>query len=192
MSADDRRPSLEAVLDAFAAEGDADRMTLERYLRLYPEYVGEIVDLASEMRRELEESSAPLTTAELALIDLAWARYVAGPQQIPAKPAPALTAEEWRTVAQLLGVPRQVVTALRERRVALSTIPRGFLRRFAEATGSSLEELQSAWTSVPLVGARSYKADDKPNSGGQVAFEQVLIEAGVSDDKRAQLLGEAK
>ena len=33
----------ESVLDAFAVESEPDRSTLERYLRLYPEYAGELV-----------------------------------------------------------------------------------------------------------------------------------------------------
>ena len=39
--------------------------------------------------------------------------------------------------------------------------------------------------------ARSYKADAKPTVGEQVTLEQVLIDAGVSADKRARLLADA-
>ena len=42
-----------------------------------------------------------------------------------------------------------------------------------------------------LAAGRSYKADGKPAIGGQVTFEQVLIDAGVPAEKRARLLAEA-
>jgi hypothetical protein len=35
--------------------------------------------------------------------------------------------------------------------------------------------------------ARSYKADAKPEANTRVSFEQILIEAGVSDERRASL-----
>ena len=102
-----------------------------------------------------------------------------------------LTADEWRTVAKVLDVPRQVVTALRERRISLSSVPSGFLQRFAAATRSSVEQLESTWSLSPLAEARSFKADGKPTAAEQVSFEQVLIEAGVPADQRARLLTEA-
>ena len=88
-------------------------------------------------------------------------------------------------------MPRQVVTALRERRVSLVSIPRRFLQRFAEAAKSSVAQLEASWGSGQLAGARSYKAAGKPAAGEQVTFEQVLIDAGVPAEKRARLLAEA-
>lgn len=191
MSADETRPSRESVLDAFAAESDAGRNTLERYLRLYPEHAGELIDLSREILREVSDDSTPFTPAEHNLIDAAWSHYLAGAPRTAASEAIPLTADEWRAVARALDVPRQVVTALRERRISLGTIPRGFLQRFAAATRRSVEQLESTWASSPLAEARSYKADGKPTATEQVSFEQVLIEAGVADDKRARLLAEA-
>lgn len=94
-------------------------------------------------------------------------------------------------MAQRLEVPRQVVTALRERRISLLSIPRRFLQRFAEATRSSVAQLEAAWGLGQLTGVRSYKADGKPTAGEQVTFEQVLVDAGVPANKRARLLAEA-
>jgi len=51
MSAADERPSLESVLDAFAVESEPDRLTLERYLRLFPEYANELIELSCELSR---------------------------------------------------------------------------------------------------------------------------------------------
>jgi hypothetical protein len=57
MSPAGERPSREAVLDAFAVESEPDRSTLERYLRLYPEYAAELVDLSRELSRETSKTA---------------------------------------------------------------------------------------------------------------------------------------
>lgn len=191
MSPAGARPSRESVLDAFAVESEPGRSTLERYLRLYPEYAGELIDLSCELSREASDDTAPLSAADQALIDAAWSRHAAAIPAATVDPFAALTVEDWRTVARGLDVPRQVVTALRERRVLLLSIPRRFLQRFAEATRSTLAQLEASWGLGQLAGARSYKAHGKPTASEQVTFEQVLIDAGVPADKRARLLAEA-
>jgi hypothetical protein len=184
------RPSRESVLDAFAVESEPGRRTLERYLRLYPEYAAELVDLSREFNRATSGDFAPLAAADQALIDAAWSQHANAMPAATADPFAALTVDDWRAVAQILDVPRQVVTALRERRVSLASIPRRFLRRLAEAMRSSIAQLESSWGSDQLAAARSYKADGKPTVGQQVTFERVLIDAGVSAERRAQLLAE--
>jgi len=183
------RPTREAVLDAFAVESEPGRVTLERYLRLYPEYAEDLVDLSRGLSRAvLEDDDTPLSGAEQALIDAAWRRHIA--TQPAADPFAALTVDDWRTVAQRLDVPRQVVTALRERRVSLGSIPRRFLEKLAEAVNSSIAELESSWGLPQPASARSYKANSKPDASNQVTLEQVLTEAGVSPEKRALLLAD--
>ncbi|OJW91232.1 MAG: hypothetical protein BGO71_25285 [Burkholderiales bacterium 67-32] len=191
MSPAGERPSRESVLDAFAVESDPSRSTLERYLGLYPEYAGELIDLSRELSREVCGDTAPLSDADQALIEAAWLQHAKAVPGATADPFAALTVDDWRTVAQRLDVPRQVVTALRERRISLVSIPRRVLVMLAEAMRSSVAQLESSWGSAQLAGARSYKADDKPTAGEQVTFEQVLIDAGVPADKRARLLAEA-
>lgn len=191
MSPAGERPSRESVLDAFALESEPGRSTLERYLRLYPEYAAELVDLSRELSRETSEDVVPLSTADQALIDAAWLQHATAVPTAIADPFAALTVDDWRTVAQVLDLPRQVVTALRERRVSLASIPRRFVAKLAEAMRSSVAHLEASWGSAQLAGARSYKADGKPAVGEQVTFEQVLIDAGVSAEKRARLLAEA-
>ena len=184
--------SREAVLDAFAVEHDLCPGTLERYLRLYPEHGGALVDLSRELNRQIDEDDAPLSAAEHALLDGAWARHAAAkPAIAAADPLVALTVDDWRAVAQRLDVPRQVATALRERRVSIVSIPKRILAHVAEVARSSVGQLEVSWGMEPLGAARAYKADGKPNVGAQVSFEQVLIEAGVSPEKRSQLLADA-
>ncbi|MBX5177317.1 hypothetical protein HJB77_13700 [Rhizobium lentis] len=191
MSPAGERPSREAVLDAFAVESEPDRSTLERYLRLYPEYANELVDLSRELSREISEDEAPLSVADRALIDAAWSQHAKALPATASDPFAVLTADDWRTVAHQLDVPRQVITALRERRVSLLSVPRRFLQNLAAAMRCSIRQLELSWGSAPLVAGRSYKADGKPTSGEQVTLEKVLIDAGVPVEKRARLLVEA-
>lgn len=185
------RPSREYVLDAFAVESEPNRSTLERYLRLYPEYAGELIDLSRELSREVCDNAAPLSAADQALINAAWLQHAKALPTAVVDPFVALTIDDWRAVARHLEVPRQVVTALRERRVALLSVPRSFLAKLAEAMSSSVAQLEASWGETPLVGARSFKAEGRPTIGGQVTLEQVLIDASVPAEKRARLLAEA-
>ncbi|MCP3440661.1 hypothetical protein [Bradyrhizobium sp. CCGUVB14] len=191
MSPAGARPSREDVLDAFAVETIPDRATLERYLRLYPEYAAELVDLSRELGRECHDETGPLTADDSKLLDAVWARHAAALPTAATEPFAALTADDWRKVARRLDVPRQVVTALRERRVLLISIPKRFLQMFADAAGSTIALVEAAWGSPESYLARSYKADSKPTVGEQVTLEQVLIEAGVPAEKRIRLLSEA-
>ncbi|MCP3379829.1 hypothetical protein NLM31_05125 [Bradyrhizobium sp. CCGUVB4N] len=179
------------MLDAFAVETIPDRATLERYLRLYPEYAAELVDLSRELGRECHDETGPLTADDSKLLDAVWARHAAALPTAATEPFAALTADDWRKVARRLDVPRQVVTALRERRVLLISIPKRFLQMFADAAGSTIALVEAAWGSPESYLARSYKADSKPTVGEQVTLEQVLIEAGVPAEKRIRLLSEA-
>jgi hypothetical protein len=69
-----QRPPREFVLDSFAVESEPGRSTLERYLRLYPEYAGDLIDLSRELSREIYEDDPPLSAADQARIDTAWSQ----------------------------------------------------------------------------------------------------------------------
>ncbi|WP_231565159.1 hypothetical protein [Sphingomonas sp. Ant H11] len=96
MSPGGGRPSREAVLDAFAVESEPGRSTLERYLRLYPEYAGELIDLSRELSREAYEDAAPLSATDRALIDAAWSQHAKVMPAAAADPFAALTVDDWR------------------------------------------------------------------------------------------------
>jgi hypothetical protein len=181
----------EEVLDAFAVEPDADGATLERYLRDYPEYAASLVDLSRERSRFVRENKEPLTAEDEAKTNEAWEKYVEYAQKIVADPLAALSVEKLRTIAARLDVPRQIVTAFRERRVDVASVPRRFLARFAEAVDTTVEAFTSALTiSSGQSFARSYKAVDRPRAAAAVTFEQLLIEAGISEEKRAALMAD--
>ena len=155
--------SRDDVLDAFAVEQDIGRETLERYLRDYPQYAAELVDLSRELSRVIVEDDEPLSAEDLALVDAAWRRHLEATPMPIVDPIAALSVAESRTIARDLGVPRQIITAFRERKVIVASVPRRFLAHLASAVNSTVEAIESALAFPPPQSpARSYKADEKP------------------------------
>jgi hypothetical protein len=193
MTSPNQNPSLEDVLGAFSVETNLGRETLELYLRLYPQFAEALIDLSRELHRALPTPAAPLAAEDEARIDAAWRRHVeALSPQAQADLFGAFSTQELRDLSQALDVPRQVITAFRDRRVILDSVPRQFLGRLAALVHQPLERLAATLAPVtqPAM-ARSYKSDAKPTMGELVTFERLLIDAGVPDDKRAQLLADA-
>lgn len=191
MTPNTSKPSREDVLDSFAVESDTGRDTLERYLRDYPEYAAELIDLSRELSRVLVEDEEPLSAEDQALIKVAWQQHMEAAPKVISDPLTALSAAELREVAQSLDVPRQIVTAFRERRVVVASVPRRFLARFAATVNSTADMFTSALALHPKSGpVRSYKSDSKPVADAPVTFEQLLIDAGVPEEKRAQLMAD--
>jgi hypothetical protein len=184
-------PSREDVLDAFAVESTPDRETLERYIRRYPHYSVALVDLFRELRRDVPMDTAPEAEDE-ARINAAWRRHVAaGRETAVADPFAALSVTELRNLAKALDVPRQVITAFRDRKVILTSVPRRFLGRLAAELDTLPDRLvNSLDVPAPSTFARSYKAELKPSGEEPVTFERVLVDAGVPADQRARLLAE--
>jgi len=191
MNASESLPSREDVLGAFAVEADHGRTTLERYLREYPQYADDLIDLSHELAQHVDVSTAPLSADDEALITSAWRRHAASGQQPLVDPMARLTVPELRTIAQQLGVPRQILAAFREHKVIVASVPRAFLARLASLIGTPLEEFQNMLARAPTQElARSYKADHKPLAEPPVTFEQLLTDACVPPHQRAALLSE--
>lgn len=189
----DNHPTRQEVLGAFAVEACHDRATLEKYLRAYPDYAEDLIDLSHELDRDVHEDEAPLSARDAALIDAAWLRHIGTEIKSISDPFAAMSATDLRNVALQLDIPRQVMAAFQEGRVLLSSVPRLFLTRMARAINSTVDILQR-WleSSTNLELARSYKAEVKPSNVGQVSFERLLIEAGIPEDKRTELLSDGE
>jgi hypothetical protein len=179
--------SSEDVLNAFAVEPNHDRATLERYLRDFPQYALELAHLSHELSRTTVKAT-DLSARDRAAIDDAWKQYSS---LAPVDIFSSLSVPQLRDLASRLGVPRQIVTAFRERKVIVSSIPRRFLGRVAAALNATITEVTAA-LSLPLDASpvRNYKADEKPTAAAPATFEQLLIDAQVPEEKRAQLMAD--
>jgi hypothetical protein len=187
----DPAPSREDVLDAFAVESRHDRATLDRYLRDYPQFAEDLIDLLHELSRAIDVSTAPLNAADQQLIAASWQQYVAARETRATDFFAQLGVAELRAIASRLDVPRQVIAAFRERRIIVASIPRRFLANLAAALGATEEALRSSLQIAPaLECARSYKAEVKPQFESQISFEQSLTDAGVPPSRRSALLAD--
>lgn len=185
-------PSLNDVLEAYAIEADNDNATLERYLRDYPQYTAELVELSRELDCPLDVNTTPLDAADNARIAKAWAQFTStNDPTVATSSAPAWDPVKMKAAASAFGVPRQIISAFREGRVILESVPRHFLERLAEILGATCEALEISLSRPPdLAVSRNYKADEKPKDPQRITFEQLLIDACVTPEKRAELLAE--
>lgn len=185
-------PSCDDVLEAFACEPDTGRTVLENYLRDYPEYAEAILDFATELSREEVVRKEPLSARERAMIETVWKKHVEAGQKPVADPFAVLSGVELGKVAKLLEVPKQVLTAFRDRTILVASIPKRFAERLAAEIHSDYETLM-AWLAVApptLSLLRSHKSDAKPKVANRKTFEQVLTDAGVTPADRKKLMTE--
>lgn len=182
--------SLDQVLESFAMEPDAGGQSLQRYLREYPEYAAQLVDISQEIFRFGIQDESPLSVEDQMRIDSACSRIQSAPSTVATDPFAGLSVPQLREVAQALDVPRQVITAFRERTVIVASVPKSFLARLAGKVGSSVQVLLNILALPPQPLARSYKADGKPTEAVRVTFEQLLRDAGLSDEQIKLLLAD--
>lgn len=183
------RPSCDDVLEAFACESDTGKATLEKYLRDYPEYAETIIDFATEITLETVPKKEPLSARELDLIESAWKKHIeAGPKTV-ADPFAVLTGLELGKIAKLLNLPKQVLTAIRDRAIVVASIPKRFLEQLAAAIQTDPEGLLAFLAVRPTLSvARSHKSEAKPKLAEPKTFEQILIDAGVAPEDRKKLM----
>ena len=191
MNPNAHQPSREDVLDAFAVEPSHGREILERYLREYPHFSNELVGLSRELSRGPAGAERPMSLQEQAMVEAAWQQHMPIETKSAKDPLADVSVAQLREIAVQLDVPRQVLTAFRERRVVATSVPRRFLTRMALALNCTVDLLVSALTtpSGPAL-ARSYKSDGKPSAETAATFERLLIDAGVSEEKRTALLAD--
>jgi hypothetical protein len=182
--------SRDDVLYAFSVEENQGRETLEKYLKRFPDFTQELVDLSRELSLPDSKDTRPLSSKDKARIQSSWSMLVALQKKQPAKDLfAALDVKKFRAIVDSLGIPNQVLIAFRERKVRPETIPMPFMRRMALAIGSPLEELQAS-LAMPQQQrlAASFKSEEKPAPAPPATFEEILIQAGVPAERRAELL----
>jgi hypothetical protein len=189
MTSDAPKLSRDQVLESFAMEPEGGQ-TLQRYLREYPEFAAQLVDLSQEIFRFSIQDERPLPVEDQMRIDSAWSRIHSTPSKATADPFATLSVPQLREMAQTLKVPRQVITAFRERTVIAASVPKHFLARIAGLVGSSVPTLLDTLALPPQPLVRSYKADSKPTTAARVTFEQLLRDGGLSDEQIELLLAD--
>ena len=186
-------PSSDDVLEMFGVEPEHDGSTLQRYLRDYPQYAEELIDFSRELSREAVERSDPPSAEEEAFLNTAWTTFLAASPAAPEDPLAALSVPDLRDLSIKLGVPRQVIAAFRERRVAVASVPRRFLALFAAELNIATDVFTQLLSGpVLLQEARKFKAMSKPTAGTPATFRQLLVDAGVPMVEIEELMTEDK
>lgn len=185
------QPSKEDVLDAFSVEPDLDQFTLERYLRDYPDYAEEIVDLAAELTCVDISAPVDLLPEEYVLIENGWKRFMNANTGITTNPFANLSAIKLKEIAHTLNIKRSVLSAFRECSVIATSVPRQFMQSLADAIGCETDILLQYLMNPPSINlGRSYKSDTKPQLIKAVSFEQLLIDAELPEADRKRLLAD--
>ncbi len=66
--------------------------------------------------------------------------------------------------------------------------PGSFLARMSDNLRTSVRDIVAYLSQPPRHSLRYAKADDKPQEAGQVSFEQLVRDAGLSEEQTAELL----
>lgn len=186
----------EAILYAFASEASHDRSTLERYLKEYPDLAEELIDLSSELRVSEMLASQPARDEADPGLEAAWKEFLGcKPQSAPSSGAVDLFARyrgaAFVKLADALNIPRSILMALRDGLVDASSIPKGFIRRFAEATETPVDVVRPSLAhALETPTALAFKSDTKPSHRGQTTFRKLVQSTEMPDEQRLPLLRE--
>ena len=187
--------TLDAVLDLFQMEEVHDGDVLARYIATHPQFAPQLIDFSRLIATPDTEDEGGLTATEQSRVDAAWITHQAARPEAAtgADPLARLSGDVGKALALKLGVPRQVITCIREHKVLASSVPASVARELSVALGVPQAHVIAAMSRPPagMATTRSYKSDDPPGPVAQAKFEQVLKDAGVSEADRVRLLADA-
>lgn len=189
MSNEDKKKDVESVLESFLLEDEIDASTLQRYLQRYPEFATELTDLAREIACTSDYPNYAASEGDDALIAQAWRMHADTAPPAKVDPLALLQPKDLNKLASSLQLPRQVLAALRERRVIVASMSAKFLDTLAKELAcpvSALIEILSSPTAAEPAG--SHKSDVKPQMAEKVDFARVLQDAGVDPSSVADLV----
>lgn len=189
MSNEDKKKDVESVLESFLLEDEVDAGTFQKYLQQYPEFATELTDLAREIACISDYPNYAASEGDDALIAQAWRMHADTAPPAKVDPLALLQPKELNKLASALQLPRQVLAALRERRVIVASMSAKFLDTLAKELAcsvSALIEILSSPTAAEPTG--SHKSDVKPQVAEKVDFARVLQDAGVDPSRVADLV----
>jgi hypothetical protein len=201
---------LNDVLYEFAlAKETPDAELLEQFVRLYPEYAVPLTDLAvgialdsvSDEDDEAEGAASETSPA----VSRAMSRFQNRLFEVQQKPAAAalrvqsaapavnpfarLGRQEYRDVAERMHCNTVFLGMLRDRQIDPTTMTPGFKRRVAAEIQVPEELIAAHWAAQSEAGTRQfYKAEEKPQAGPQLSFEEAVRQSGLSEEQQSYLL----
>lgn len=207
-----RRPeALRDVLYQFSmAKEIPDAELLDEYARLYPDYAEMLTDFAVQLvveskQSKVVETSAPETRVS-PVVSRAMSRFQSALHSAKTRPVlshevdatvtPAvnpfanLGREEFRRIARELQANSHFLCLVRDGMIVFVTMSPGFLLALAAAVSGSLDDVtEYLRTRKPVVAAGQFcKADEKPQAGIQITFEEAVKRSGLPPEQQKFLL----
>lgn len=180
------KASCEDVMNSFAMDFDLGGDVLKQYLAEYPQYAADLVDLARELSRQIDEE-LPLNSQELAVVNAKMTRL--REPSVTVEILQSTSPKTFTEAAKALGLPLQVGVAIRERRIEVETLSNRFLESLAKALKAPVSIVQSFLLLPAQVSAlRANKSVHKPFPAEKVPLERILSEAGMDDKSISKVL----
>ncbi|WP_291079135.1 hypothetical protein [Hyphomonas sp.] len=181
-----RGVALEDVLDAFSMEEDVSTQTLERYLRVYPQYVEALSDLFHELNLVRFEAEAT-SDAEVKAAFQDFETDAVGDRGQDEESL--FSKDSIKRAAKNLGVSRAFLAGFRDRLVIAATVPPRILKQLAKALGQSEKTLETYLRGEASIGtAVAFKSDGQPRPPDQISFEAYLKSFPDEADQLARLM----
>jgi hypothetical protein len=185
-----------------------DAALLDSLVRRYPHFAAQLTELAIELALDVldgdDAESIPVASAEtsdavseamshfhnrLYAVRTAGRAAKAKPVAKPENPFAALDRAALRALGARLNANTVFVMKLRDRQIALETIPHGFKTRLAEELRAPLDVVVAHFAGQSeLATATHYKADRKPETGPKQTFKEAVRSSGLSEDQQSHLL----
>lgn len=173
-------------MNAFAMDFEPGTDVLKQYLADYPQFATDLVDLARELSRQVDEE-LPLSAQELAAVSAKMSRL--RESAVTVEILQSASPKTFIEAAKTLGLPMQVGVAIRERRIDVATLPSRFLKRLANALQVPISVVQSFLLLPAQASAlRANKSTNKPASAEKAPLERLLREAGMDEKSISRLL----
>ncbi len=187
-----------------------DAELLDEYVRHYPDYVEPLTEFAVQLvveSKQLTTSEVPAPETRVSpVVSRAMSRFQTALHNAKASrrfssaakatvdsavnPFTNLKREEFRRIVKELQANSVFLCFVRDGFILFGTITPGFIAFLTAAVRGSLTEVTDFLrTGKPVVAARQFcKADDKPQAGTQITFEEAVKRSGLTPEQQKFLL----
>lgn len=187
-----------------------DPELLDEYVRLYPEYVETLTDFAVQLVVESRQSLTAEVLAPETRVSPVVSRAMSRFQSVlhtaktsrrisPAAEAAVASAvnpfkhlkrEEFRRIVKELQANSVFLCFVRDGMILFGSMTPGFIALLTAAMKGQLDEVTDFLrTQKPVVAAGQFsRADDKPQAGAQITFEEAVKRSGLSPEQEQFLL----
>jgi hypothetical protein len=196
------RPEVDEVLMQFAAERSLPTPAqLQRYIEVFPQFKAELIEFAASLVEdqfhgepvETEESDR---AAHLGVSQFQNLRYEYTKRGMPVSSAKAdnpisrLSRDEFGALVAKLGLPKQVVAKIRDRKIRFATVPELLIDALASGLEIAREGVIAHLMARPQMArlTTSSLTPGEPKEMRQESFEEALASANLSSEQISSVL----